>query len=128
MPPRNTRARPQPRGKKPAGTVTFKGETYRLDSKMGVWPMLQFARAAEAGLDAADARGLAAIHAFLQDVIDPDDWGRFQEDMIKNKISDLGELINVANQAVNALLDAQANGAKGEIVEDSQSPVPVKRG
>jgi len=125
MPPRSgnpaTRAR-QSRPKKPApaGTLTFKGATYKLDSKMGIWPLLQFARAAESGLTTVDAKGLAAIHAFLQDVIDPEDWGRFQEDMISKKVDDIAELMNAAQQAANKLMDAQGNGeAKVEIVSST---------
>jgi hypothetical protein len=99
------------------GTLTFLGETYKLDTKVGIWPLMQFARAAESGLDTADARGLAAVHAFLQDVIDPDDWGRFQEDMIMTKVDDLSELIGTAQQAVTQLLERQAKPARAEIVE-----------
>jgi hypothetical protein len=119
-----TRAR-QTRPKQTAGTpgtLTFKGETYRLDKKVGIWPLIQFARSAEAGMQIVDQRGLAAVHAFLQDVIDPDDWGRFQEDMIKKKVDDLTELLETAQQAVNYMMEDQqrkiAAKAKAEVVEE----------
>ena len=114
--PRQARAKPAPK----PGTLTFLGGTYKLDTKVGIWPLLQFARAAEAGLEVVDQRGLAAVHAFLQDVIDPEDWGRFQEDMITKKVNDLGQLLDTAQQAVSQLLERQSNtnGAKAEIVQD----------
>jgi hypothetical protein len=123
---RNTRnGQPRPRQTRPPrrapaqGHLSFKGGEYKLDTKMGIWPLLQFARAAEAGMEVTDARGLAAIHAFLQDVIDPDDWPRFQEDMIKKKVDDLRELLDAANDAVNQLLEAQdSKTAKAEIVSE----------
>ena len=132
MPPRRTSSNGRPRTParqtKPAGdagtTLTFKGEKYKLDTKVGIWPLMQFARSAEAGLDIVDQRGLAAVHAFLQDVIAPEEWGRFQEDMITKKVDDLGELLDTAQQAVGILLDKQAkkNQAKpkAEVVEGEE--------
>jgi hypothetical protein len=96
--------------RKPKGTLTYLGETYRLSSKQGVWPLLQFARAAGSGLSVTDHRGLAAVHAFFEDVIDPGDWGRFQENMIAAKLTDLEGLLNAANQAVSAVA-GQLNGS-----------------
>jgi hypothetical protein len=100
------------------GFLEFGGEKYQLSAEQGVWPLLQFARAAEAGFRTNDSRGLAAIHAFLEDVIDPGDWGRFQEDMIKNKVVDLEKLMKAAQQAVNDQLERmeqrQSNGSAPE--------------
>jgi hypothetical protein len=50
--------------------------------------MMQFARAAESGLSLGDSKGLAAAYSMLQDVIHEDDWGRFQENMINEKVDD----------------------------------------
>ena len=47
-----------------------------------------------------DYRALAALHGFLQDCIDPEDWGRFQEDMIAAKIDDASALLDVATAVV----------------------------
>lgn len=99
-----TKSRP---AKKPGGTLSFAGAKYKLDPELGIWPAMQFARAAEAGWRTDDPRGLAAIHAFLQDVLDPEDWPRFQEDMINKKVADIEGLLSAANQAVNQMLDKQ---------------------
>lgn len=102
-----------PNGQPVAGVLSFNGETYKLDAKQGVWPLLQFARVAEAGMNTTDMRGLAAVHAFLQDVIDPGDWGRFQEDMIAKKVTDIKGLLDTTQQAVNHMLE-RMEAADGE--------------
>ena len=110
LPARRASRTPRPRAaaKAAAGAFTYMGETYRLDSKMGVWPLLQFARAAESGWRNDDMRGLAAIHAFLQDVMLPEDWPRFQDDMIAKKMADVAGLLEVVRKAVDESLAAMA--------------------
>lgn len=122
-----TRAAPGTRQGKPAPpSITFLGEKYKVADKIGVWPMMQFARAAESGLSLGDAKGLAAAYSMLQDVIHEDDWGRFQENMINGKIDDLEALMKLTRDAVAVIQDTaprkngRANGraaATAEIVE-----------
>ena len=88
------------------------GDDYRIAAKVGVWPLLQFARAAEAGMSMTDYRGLAAVHAMLQDVIHEDDWGRFQENMIVKKASDLEALMQAAQQALELLQASQGKNGR----------------
>lgn len=112
-PARTPRAR---QSRPPAPTVTLLGTSYKVAEKIGVWPLMQFARAAEAGVSMADQKGLAAFHAQMQDVIHEDDWGRFQEDMITKKVS-MEDLIDCAREAVEvvqahmARKRGRANGA-----------------
>jgi hypothetical protein len=122
--PQRRATRPRTPPKVEPGTMTYLGESYRLDESQGIWPILQFARAAEAGLNMTDPRGLAAIHAFLQDCLHPDDWGRFQEDMVKKKFVDLDGLMTAAREAVEAqmakLEEAQKSKAvKGKVISDA---------
>lgn len=125
-------ARPAPRprdtGKVTAGTFTYMGDTYRLDTKMGVWPLLQFARAAQSGFTNNDSRGLAAIHAFLQDVMDPRDWGRFQEDMIAKKMADINGLLEVVRKAVDESLAAMEKAEKEKAEKERLAPGKDPRG
>lgn len=109
-----------PHSKNAVGTLSFGGNEYKLSSEQGVWPLLQFARAAEAGFQVTDSRGLAAIHAFLEDAIDPDDWGRFQEDMIMNKVVDLEGLMKAAQQAVSDQLTRLEQAASGKAREPEE--------
>lgn len=96
------------RQSKPAGPkFVFMGEEYRVADKIGAMPVLQLARAAEAGLTTLDQRGLAAFHAQLQDVIHEEDWPRFQNDMITKK-SSMEDLMNCARQATEIAFQAIA--------------------
>jgi len=115
-----------PRSK--AGTFSYKGETYKLSAELGVWPLLQFARASEAGWRTDDPRGLAALHAFLEDVIDPEDWGRFQEDMIKKKVVDIFGLMTAAQEAVDTMMDAMAQAGELDEKEHEEDSAQLANG
>jgi hypothetical protein len=105
------------------------GATYKVADKIGVWPQMQLARASEQGLTFADPRGLAAVHATLENVIHADDWGRFQDDMISKRVQDLDELLSAVTQAMKIVVARQApaaaaavNGAK----QDAAVPGSLK--
>jgi uncharacterized protein DUF1707 len=85
---------------------------YKVATQVGIWPLMQFARAAETGTALTDHRGLAACHAFLEQVIDPADWARFQDDMIRKRVNDLDALLAAARQAVDALYTRQQSNGR----------------
>lgn len=93
--------------KPPPPKIRFRGGEYRIADEVGIWPLMQMARAAQSGVSLADQRGLAAAHALLQDVIHPDDWGQFEEDMIIKKVNDLEALMAAVGEAT-ALVQARA--------------------
>jgi hypothetical protein len=95
-----SRPRPAPR----ADTVTFLGEQYKVAEKIGVWPQMMLARAASEGVMLGDMKGLAAVHATLENVIDPADWGRFQDDMCTKKTDDLAGLLDLVTQAARIVM------------------------
>jgi hypothetical protein len=126
-------------GAAPAGeTFEFKDETFKISEKVGIWPLMQFARAAESGLDMSDYKALAALHAFLQDCIDAGDWGRFQERMISAKIGDADELLAVATTVIEKVTarptpqpSASSNGQpaiSGGSTAGSSSPAELASG
>ena len=49
------------------GTVTFRGRSFRLGACESIAPMLDFAEAAQAGVDTEDPAGLAAMKDMLRD-------------------------------------------------------------
>jgi hypothetical protein len=104
---RTTRARTT--RSKPADTITFMDGSYKVAGKVGVWPQMMLARAAQDGVMLGDMRGLAAVHAMLENVIDPEDWPRFQEDMIKKKADDLSELLDAVTQALQVVSERQGS-------------------
>jgi hypothetical protein len=92
-----------------APTVKFMGASYKVADKLGIWPQMQLARAAQDGINLGDARGLAAVYSTLQNVIHPDDWGRFENDMISKKTDDLLALLQLMQDAVQVVA-AHQNG------------------
>lgn len=123
---RTTRPRvgtPRARQSKPAPLkIGFMGADYRISDKVGIWPLMQFARAAESGLSMRDARGLSAVHAYLEQVIHEDDWGQFQDDMVTKKTDDLQALFDFAQEAVTALTERTAKKT-GRAIEDAVAEV-----
>jgi hypothetical protein len=112
---------------KPAAEITYLGAKYKVASKIGIWPQLMLARAAQDGVNLGDVRSLAAVHAMLENVIDPGDWGRFQDDMVTKKTNDLEALLDLVSQAAQVVAaraeKAAANGsAPAEGKQDAAVP------
>jgi len=116
--------RPPARRKPPADTVSFMGATYKVAEKIGIWPQLQLARAAQEGVTLGDMRSLAAVHATLENVIDPADWPRFEADMIAKKSDDLEKLLDLVGQCAQVVASraGRANGngqaVRGEVITE----------
>jgi hypothetical protein len=87
----------------PDDTVGFRGKEYKISDSVSLFALMRFARAAESGISVMDFRALAALHAFLQDCFSPEDWGRFQEDMIETRENSVEELLDVATKVVEKL-------------------------
>lgn len=54
-------------------------ETFKVALNIGAMPLLEFAHAAESGLDTARVEGMAALYSMLKDCIDPSDWNHFRQ-------------------------------------------------
>lgn len=123
------RTTPRPKAAPKPPVITFMGSEYKVADKIGIWPQLQLARAAEAGIMLSDPRGLAAVHAQLENVIHPDDWGRFQDDMITKKIDDLTPLLLAVSDAMKIVAArqgaAQTNGNGGSGAAPASTEVAV---
>jgi len=100
------------------------GATYKVAGKIGIWPQLQLARAAQEGVTLGDMRSLAAVHATLENVIDPADWPRFEADMIAKKSDDLEKLLDLVGQCAQVVASraGRANGngqaVRGEVITE----------
>jgi hypothetical protein len=101
------RATPARQSKPEPPSFKLMGAEYRLADKVGIWPLMQYARAVETGdNDMGQRRMMASAHAILEDSVHPDDWGRFQEDMITKKMDDLLVVLDAVMGAVR-LADAK---------------------
>jgi hypothetical protein len=50
----------------------------RVNMDVGVFPLLEFASAAEEGIDSNSLRGLAAQYSLIEDCIATEDWDKFK--------------------------------------------------
>lgn len=61
-----------------ADTVEYHGEQLRLADRIALMALMRFAKIAQSGADSDDMDGLVAMYDLLEQVIDPEDWPRFE--------------------------------------------------
>ena len=83
-------------------SVTFVGEQFAIADKVGLMPLLKFAKIAHSGLDSSDAEGMAAMYDMLQQCIADDEWLRFEDHATKTRAGD-EELLQVVKDAISLL-------------------------
>lgn len=83
--------------------IDFFGEKFTTADKIGLMPMMLFAKASEAGATTDDMAGLVAMYDLLEQYIADEDWARFCSSASKNRASG-DELFEV----VGKVLEAQA--------------------
>lgn len=112
-------------------TLTFLGEQFRV-TQPGALALMRFARSAKGGSDANDLDGLAAMYDLLSQVLEPDDWARFEAhadrchatgDQLLGFVQEV--LVSVAERPTGRPSDSSAGP---QIIEpsspdDSSSPV-----
>jgi hypothetical protein len=83
-------------------TVEFSGESFAIADKIGLMPLMRFAKTAKAGADSEDLEGLVAMYDLLEQVIDPADWDRFVNVASRDRVD--GEtLMSVVGKAIKAM-------------------------
>ena len=82
--------------------VSFMGAEFAVADKIGLMPLMRFAKAAQSGLDSADLEGLVAMHDMIEQCIASDDWPRFEDHATKTRADD-EELLQVIKD-VQAIL------------------------
>lgn len=58
--------------------VTFNGADFAIASKIGLMPLMRFAKIAKSGVDSADEEGLAAMYDLLKQCVADEEWNRFE--------------------------------------------------
>lgn len=115
-PPKGRPTPQRPRQTRPKGEVLeYNGKEYKLATKIGVWPLMQLARAAQEGVNSTDMRGMAALHAMFEDMIDPEDWPQFEADMISSKMQDPMALLMTTQDAVLRIQARNARASAGVV-------------
>lgn len=102
--------------------LTFYGETFTIADEVGVMPLLEFAAAADAGTDAGDLAGLAAMHALLRDCLAEGEWARFRAVARDNK-ADADTLLAVCSKVYEVISGRPTESPTGSAGGQS-SPSP----
>lgn len=84
------------------GTVSFFGEDYEIAEKIGLMPLMRFAKVARGGVDSGDIEALAVMLDLLEQCVAPHEWQRFQDAADKNR-ADGDELFAVITKVFEVL-------------------------
>lgn len=82
--------------------IEFGGERFTVADKIGLMPLMRFAKAAQGGVDSNDMAGLAAMYDLLEQCIAPADWRRFEVAADKTRASG-EELMAVVKDVMEAM-------------------------
>lgn len=85
-----------------AEVVEFFGERFTIADRIGLMPLMRFAKVAQAGVDSADLAGLAAMYDLLEQCLAEDEWRRFQVCADKNR-ADGEQLMGVVAEVMGKL-------------------------
>lgn len=75
---------------------------FRLAERIGIMPLMQFARVARKGTRANDMEAMASMLDFIQQAIHPDDWAEFVEFTTDTR-ADTEELLTFVRTAIGAI-------------------------
>jgi hypothetical protein len=83
-------------------TVEFYGEQFRIADRIGLMPMMRFAKAAKSGVDSNDLDGLAAMYDLLEQCLADDEWPRFEKHADRHR-ADGDELMEIVSKVFEVL-------------------------
>lgn len=82
--------------------VEFFGEQFAIADRIGLMPLMRFAKVAQAGVDSADLAGLAAMYDLLEQCLAETEWQRFQVCADKNR-ADGEQLMGVVAEVMEKI-------------------------
>jgi hypothetical protein len=103
--------------------VGFMGAEFAVADKIGLMPLMRFAKIAKSGVDSADEDGLAAMYDLLQQCIADEDWGKFEAHADKTRADD-EELMQVVKD-VMAILSERPTRRPSDSSPGPQSTTPI---
>ena len=103
--------------------VTFNGAEFAVATKIGLMPLMRFAKIAKAGVDSADQDGLAAMYDLLQQCIADEDWYAFEAHADKTRADD-EELMQVIKD-VMAILSERPTSRPSDSSAGPQQTAPI---
>lgn len=85
-------------------SIPFHGADFHVAEKVGLMPLMRFAKLAKAGVDVETMEGLAAVYDLLEQCIHPDDWNRFCQHVTDLRL-DNEELLELVPKVMSVLAD-----------------------
>ena len=82
--------------------VEFAGESFAIADRIGLMPLMRFAKVAQSGIDTNEMGALAAMLDLLEQSIAPQDWRRFNDHADKVR-ADGDTLMTVVKEVITAL-------------------------
>src|SRR5690348_16012913 len=82
--------------------VKFCGEQFTIADKIGLMPLMRFAKVGKAGVDSDSLEGLVAMYDLLEQCLAPEEWQRFQNTADLNR-ADADELLAVVTKVFEVL-------------------------
>ncbi len=83
-------------------SISFAGETFTISERIGLMPLMRFAKVAQGGADTNDLAGLAAMYDLLEQCFPSEEWQRFQN-VADREHSDGDELMKVVSDVFEVL-------------------------
>lgn len=117
-------------------TVEFGGEQFRTADRIGLMPLMRFAKIAKAGVDADDLEGLTSLYDLLEQCIHVDEWARFEKvaddtraqgDELMKVVGDVFAALSARPTSLPSDSSAGQTSTPPKSVVDSSSQVVVQR-
>ena len=105
--------------------VVFFGESFVVADRIGLMPLMRFAKVAQGGVDSSDLAGLTAMYDLLEQCIADHDWQRFQAHADRSR-ADGEELMKVVAE-VMAMVSARPTSRPSDSSAGPPSTAPSFR-
>ena len=102
--------------------VEFKGEQFTISERVGLMPLMRFAKVAKSGVDANELDGLVAMYDLLEQCFPEQEWQRFQDHAAKTR-ADGDELMGLVGRVFEVLSERPTQ--RPSVSSDGSSPTNV---
>ena len=85
-----------------AESVEFFGEQFEVADRIGLMPLMRFAKLAKSGADSADMEALVVMYDLIEQTVAPSDWPRFQDCADRNR-ADSDDLMGLVTKAIELI-------------------------
>lgn len=102
-------------------SVEFLGEGFTISERIGLMPLMRFAKAAKSGVDTDDLAGLTAMYDLLEQCIAPEDWQKFEEHATKQR-ADGEQLMGFVAEVMAVITDRPTSRPSDSSAGPSTTP------